>query len=868
MKDATPQAVYLKDYQRSAYSIEQVEMKFELFEDYTLVTGNLAIRQRELAALVLHGEELELLSLQLNGQEIPRARYQLTAQELTLDQLPRQFNLQTRVRIRPQNNKALEGLYKSGQIFCTQCEAEGFRRMTYFLDRPDVMAKYRVRIEGDRKKYPLLLSNGNPVERGELPGGRHFVTWEDPFKKPSYLFALVAGDLGVIKDQYITMSGRTVALEIYCDKGNEQRCFHAMESLKKSMQWDEQEFGREYDLDIYMIVAVDAFNMGAMENKGLNIFNSYYILADPKSATDQDYQTIEGIIGHEYFHNWTGNRITCRDWFQLTLKEGLTVYRDQEFSADMQSRPVKRIADVKYLQQRQFSEDTGPMAHPIRPQSYMKIDNFYTNTVYNKGAEVIRMVANLIGKEQFRKGMDKYFELYDGQAVTTEDFLYAMELASGHDLAQFQETWYHQAGTPEVQIQMNKHNDGIDLLVHQSTPTQKANRPFYLPFPVAFYNQDGQLLEQRKLILSRQKESFHFSGMASDAIPSFNLGFAAPVKVIYDYSNDELMFLMKFDRDDYNRFQATQRFAMRELLKIKDQIQEDAGATRHPSCSAVYRGAYRHLLLDEKMDMALKAYGLKLPSFEEVIAEQAIIDFIASEKARRALYRELATRFYNELLEYYHALTMKGAYQLTSRAISQRLLRNTVLALLAERADEQVIALISRQYDSADNMTDTMAAFQAIVNHDHPERERISSDFYQKWHRHSVVYSKWLRVMAGGRFTRGLDHIKSLLKDPHFDLTIPTQVYSLWYGLESNPLAFHDARGEGYYLLAGFIKKYDRMNPQTCARLAGLFHKYPVMADQRRCMVKAILEDLKDSKLSLNTYEVVEKTLQSASSRP
>ena len=866
MKNAIPPVIYSKDYHRPPYLIKRIEMKFELFEDQAMVTGTLTMKQREKAPLILHGEGLELLSLQLDGQEIPENRYTLTEKELIFSELPEEFSLQTKVRIYPQKNKALEGLYKSGQIFCTQCEAEGFRHITYFLDRPDIMAKYRVRIEGDKEKYPLLLSNGNLVERGELPEGRHFVTWLDPFKKPSYLFALVAGDLGMIKDHYVTMSGRTVVLEIYCDKGHEQRCFHAMESLKKSMQWEEQEFGLEYDLDIYMIVAVDAFNMGAMENKGLNIFHSSCVLADPASATDRDYQIIEGIIGHEYFHNWTGNRITCRDWFQLTLKEGLTVYRDQEFSSDMQSRPVKRIEDIKCLKQRQFPEDAGPMAHPIRPQSYMKVDNFYTATVYNKGAEVIRMVAHLIGKDQFHRGMDKYFELYDGQAVRTEDFLHAMELASGHNLTQFRKTWYNQAGTPVIRVQLTKksHN-GLDLKVIQLTPTQKDNQPFYLPFPVAFYGRDGQLLEQRKLILSQREESFSFPSITLDAIPSLNIGFSSPVKVDYDYNDDELIFLMKFDQDDYNRFQATQRLTMKKLLKIKDQIKEGQGPSFHSPCYESYWGAYLHLLSDEKMDMALKAYGLELPSFEEVIEEQDVVDFIESQKARQALYEELARRFYNQLLELYHQLTTEEDYRFTSVAVGQRLLRNTVLSILAKRKDEQVIELISRQYDEADNMTDTLAAFRAVVNHHHPERERISRDFYEKWHANTTVYCKWLGVMASGRFSDGLGPFKALMEDPHFDLTLPDHVRSLWRGLESNPLVFHDSRGEGYRLLADFLKKYDRINPQACALLARLFHKYPVMPLQRRLMVKDILEDLKESELSLNTYEIVEKTLQSVS---
>ncbi|MCY4644459.1 MAG: aminopeptidase N [Bacteriovoracales bacterium] len=853
---------HLKDYRPPSHSIEKVEMKVEFFERETIVTTTLQIEQKSpgpLVPLTLDGVGLTLLSLHLNGRECPASRYQVTSKTLTLYDLPREFNLQTRVRIHPENNKSLEGLYRSGPVFCTQCEAQGFRHITYFLDRPDVMSRYRVRIEGDKTRYPRFLSNGNPIERGNLSGGRHFVVWEDPFPKPCYLFALVAGNLGVIRDRYVSiLSGRVINLEIYCDPGNEARCLHAMESLKKSMKWDEETFGLEYDLDIYMIVAVDAFNMGAMENKGLNIFNSSCVLADPESATDHRYQNIEGIIAHEYFHNWTGNRVTCRDWFQLTLKEGLTVYRDQEFSADMQSRPVERVKTVKDLKRLQYSEDAGPMAHPIRPQSYLKVDNFYTATVYNKGAEVIRMVAGLIGKENFRRGMDKYFELYDGQAVTTNDFIHAMELAGGYDLDQFQKTWYEQAGTPKVWARIQPKDKGIELQIRQSTPTQSQNRPFTFPFPVAFYDLDGKLLKKKELVISREEESFSFPGIPKEAVPSLNLNFASPVNVSYDYSDQDLVFLMKFDSDDFNRFEASQKLAMREILKIKDQIKEGTP----PLVGKLYFEAYAHLLKDQNLDKALKAYALRLPSFEEVTQEQLPIDFEESAKALETLYGLLDERFHHRFVELYHKLEDDGPYNPSPEAIGRRLLRNTALFVMAQGKDEQTVDLMASQYDKSNNMTDKMAALEALTLWDHPERERVSADFYRRWKTDAVVYPQWLRIQASGRFPGRLDKLGPLMKDDCFHITIPNQVSALMMGLASNPLLFHRKDGSGYRFFVDFAKNYDGINPQICARLtATLFRQYPAMDEERKGTLKDILESFRRSALSPNTLEILDKTL-------
>ena len=872
------QAVHLKDYTPPPFAVESVEMVVELFENESFVNSTLVLKKcdSQEGPLELDGEGLELLEITLDGKEVPASDYQLSSKKLVMGPqgLSDEFTLHTRVRITPQNNHSLKGLYKSGDVFCTQCEAEGFRCITYYLDRPDVLSKFQVRIEADQQKYPYLLANGNLIDQGTLEGNRHFRVWQDPFRKPCYLFALVAGDFGIVQQTYQTVSGRTVALEIYSDKGCEQRCLHAMESLKKAMKWDEEQFGLEYDLDTYMIVAVNSFNFGAMENKGLNIFNSSLVLADPLSATDDDFKRIESVVAHEYFHNWTGNRVTCRDWFQLTLKEGLTVYRDQEFSSDMQSRAVERIEMVRSLKEFQFPEDSGPMAHPIRPQSYVAIDNFYTSTVYQKGAEVIRMVASLIGKENFRRGMDKYFELYDGQAVTTEDFLHAMEKASGHDLRQFAQTWYNQMGTPEIRVELIAEGDGVDMSITQTTPTQKKNRPFYLPFPVALYSKEGKLLEERKLILSSESESFHFSGVGHDVIPSVNLGFASPVKISYDYTESDLMLLMMADRDEHNRFEACQELAMIQLLRIKDEITQGKG----PVVSEDYFKIYGRLLSDDKIHKSLKAYSLTLPGLGEIIERQSVVDFENTEKARRFLVCQLGVRFFYQLKELY--LNLQSDAGDDEKMAETRLLKNTVLSLMAQGVEGQeeeseqrkeVLSLMAQQYHQAQNMTDQMEVLSAIVHFDHEERERIVSDFYEKWKGDSTVYSKWLRAVASGRFPGNLDSIKALMEGPCFDVKVPNHVRSVFAGLVSNALLFHDSQGTGYRFLADFIKDYDAVNPMVASLLLGRFLclKYPVMDGERKAMVKDILEGLRGGRegqgLSENVSEVVEKTLSEPS---
>lgn len=865
MKGATPATTYLKDYCPPAYHIEQVDLDFKLHPEETLVTSKLSLRQKNPQNdLALQGVGLELLSLKLNGQALAPSQYKLTSQELIISAkyLSQEFSLESTVKISPAHNKSLEGLYLSKKILCTQCEAEGFRRITYFLDRPDIMSTYRVRLEANKTLYPTLLSNGNLLEQGELPEGKHYTVWEDPYRKPCYLFALVAGSLGVIKDTHTTKSQKVVALEIYCDPGNENRCLHAMDCLKKSMIWDEEKFDLEYDLDIYMIVAVDAFNAGAMENKGLNIFNSSCVLADPQTATDSDYQVIESIIGHEYFHNWTGNRVTCRDWFQLTLKEGLTVYRDQEFSSDMQSRPAQRIKAVQSLKTSQFPEDAGPLAHPIQPKSYIKVDNFYTSTVYNKGAEVIRMVTHLIGWENFRLGIKKYFELYDGQAVTTKEFIHAMELVSGEDLSQFRKTWYNQAGTPlihlKIQPQTKKEGDrsikGVSLSFSQSTPTHPENLPFALPFPLALYGRDGKLLEEKKLTLSQEKESFWFPH--EDVIPSLNLDFASPVKVSYSYRQGDLDLLMKHDQDPCNRYGACRQRAMEEILTIKDQII----AKKTISISEYYPDAYRHLILDKNIDPALKAYGLGMPSFEEILEEQGDeVSFCESELARRTLLQRLAKQFQQELTNLYRALAPSEPYRFSPRDVAKRFLKNTVLDILSEEGGEEIVEMMVRQYWESDNMTDKMAALEAISHHPHKERESVVEDFYLQWKNDPIVYSKWLRVVASGRFPGTLAYLTELMESPSFDITIPNHVRSVFIGLLKNPLLFHQPNGEGYRFVANFVQTYDEINPLVCGRmLATLFRKLPALRGETRATANHILDELlQEKQLSQNTYEVI-----------
>ena len=724
-----PQPVRLKDYRPPEFLIDQVRLHFDLGEEETRVRSSLTMRRNPVISkqnqgLYLDGEGLQLISLAIDGRSLTASDYTLESEGLTLHKVPDRFTLESEVGIRPQENTALEGLYKSSGMFCTQCEAEGFRRITWFLDRPDVMACFRTTIVADRERYPVLLSNGNPVASQLLPDGRHQATWDDPFPKPSYLFALVAGDLRCLEGEHTTPSGRQVALRIYVEPENIDKCDHAMRSLKNAMAWDEQKYGREYDLDIYMIVAVNDFNMGAMENKGLNIFNSKFVLARPDTATDQDFQGIEGVIGHEYFHNWTGNRITCRDWFQLSLKEGLTVFRDQEFSADMGSRGVKRIEDVRLLRAHQFAEDAGPMAHPVRPDSYIEINNFYTVTVYEKGAEVVRMHHQLLGPERYRKGMDLYFERHDGQAVTTDDFVRCMEDAGGRDLAQFR-YWYSQGGTPELHIrgQYDRAARSYTLEMSQScqpTPGQDSKQPFHIPLALGLLDAEGRDLPlrlegeseavagTRVLELRAPSETYRFQDLPVSPVPSFLRGFSAPVKLHFDYSDRQLMFLMAHDSDGFSRWDAAQSLAQRILLSSIADPEADIPEG--------FIEAFRTALNDPSTDRALLVEILSLPSEAYLGDQMEQVDVDGIHQARERLKTVLAQGLRDEFLRVYNASQEHGAYDIAPAAIARRRLKNLCLGYLMQLEEEQIGQLCLAQYRAGHNMTDVMAARWPAAN--------------------------------------------------------------------------------------------------------------------------------------------------------
>lgn len=865
MKEALPQKINLSEYQVSNYRIDQISLEFHLDEENTTVINHSRfIAQTDKREITLDGEKLKLVSLKVDGSDFS---YELVDEGLKLENLPESFELEIITEINPSDNKSLSGLYKSGTIFCTQCEAQGFRRMTYYLDRPDIMATYKTKVIAKKDRYPILLSNGNPIDRGDLTDGKHYVLWEDPFPKPSYLFALVAGDLGLVKDSYKTQSGRDVSLEIYCDKGNENKCDHAMESLKKSMKWDEEKFGLEYDLDIYMIVAVDSFNMGAMENKGLNIFNSQYVLADPRTATDRDFIGIESVIGHEYFHNWTGNRITCRDWFQLTLKEGLTVYRDQEFSADMNSRTVQRIDDVSRLRIMQFAEDAGPMAHPIRPESYIEIDNFYTATVYEKGAEVIRMIETLLGKEGFRKGMDKYFELFDGQAVTTEDFLHAMSVANGDfDFTQFK-NWYSQAGTPVVKANWVYHNEekSFELTLEQKSdpsPGQNEKKDFYIPLKTGLLEKEGfkeldlkvgltdsdNLSGDDVLILKDKKQVFRWENIQEPIIPSINRHFGAPIKLEADYSDEELSLLMSGDSDFFNRFEAFQQFA-RKILK-KDQLE----------IPEAFINAYAALLSDGEMDEALKAGIIKLPEEEILHQDQTIIDFQNIHQKREEFYRQLATKFQDQFVALYEQQRKTQEYKIDPISIGKRSLANTCLSILSTLKNEKYEQLVWDHFQSATNMTDEFASLYCLRKYSERFGEEASQQFIGKWKHENLVVNKWFAVEASMPREAVFHRLAALEKNDLYDKTVPNIFRSVWGAFARNYSMFHHSSGQGYKLLAERVLEIDQLNPQLAARIGGLFKDYARLPEKNHALMNEQLEMILAKKeISKNLYEIISK---------
>ena len=860
MREPVAKTIHLKDYTPPPFLISTVNLDVEIRDNDAFIRARLALARNpdapdQDAALVLNGDELALQSIALDGRKLGAEEYSVDNERLVVHKVPESFKLETGVIIVPQKNTKLEGLYATKAGFVTQCEAEGFRRITWFIDRPDVMAKYTVTVRANQEKYPVLLSNGNLVGSGEQRGGRHWAKFEDPFPKPSYLFAMVAAKLDMLEDAFVTKSGRQARLAIYVEPGKLDQCGFAMECLKSSMKWDEDVFGLELDLDQYMIVAVGDFNSGAMENKGLNIFNTKYILARPDVATDADYQNIDRVVAHEYFHNWTGDRVTCRDWFQLSLKEGLTVFRDQEYGSDKYSRPVQRIQEVRGLRSAQFPEDAGPMAHPVRPQSYMEIRNFYTMTVYEKGAEVVRMQHTLLGSEMFRKGMDLYFERHDGQAVTTDDFVAAMQDASGIDLTQFKR-WYDQAGTPVLDVTGEYDADAkrYTMTVKQScppTPGQDTKLPFHIPFAVGQVGPDGKDYASKLFSVKAAEETFVFEDIPEKPVPSILRGFCAPVIVNYAYSEADLAHLMAHDSDAFNRWEAGQRLATGLLL---------GGPAAAPQS---FIDAFARVLRDGPKDPAFAGEALNLPS-ETTLAEQMeVVDPDALHAARNGLRRQLAAALRKELLGTYHAMTVSGPYSPDAASAGKRTLRNLCLGILMESNDEEVRALCVKQFETADNMTEAMAALTFLANTDCPERVAALDSVYEKWKHEPLVVDKWLAVQATSRLPGTLAEVKRLTVHPAFDIKNPNKIYSLIRAfVAANHVRFHASDGSGYDFAADQVIAIDKLNPQVASRVARCFDRWKKFDTGRQGHAKAALERIRDSQgLSRDVGEIVGKAL-------
>lgn len=853
--------IYLKNYQAPSFTVDTVDLSFDLYDDHALVTSTLKLSRQHDGALHLYGDELELISVHMNGLKLEPSAYKLQEGDLILEGCPDVMTLNIVTRLCPQDNTALSGLYRSNHLFCTQCEAEGFRRITYYLDRPDVLATYTTRISADKKHYPILLSNGNLIDSGDTPDGRHWVVWQDPFKKPSYLFALVAGDLACVRDEFITSSGRTVALRIYVEPGNEDKCAHAMESLKKSMTWDEEVYGREYDLDIFMIVAVSDFNMGAMENKGLNIFNSKYILARPDTATDNDFAGIESVVAHEYFHNWTGNRVTCRDWFQLSLKEGLTVFRDQEFSRDMNSRDVYRIGDVDALRSSQFPEDLGSMAHPVRPESYQEINNFYTATIYSKGAEVIRMQHTLLGKEGFRRGMDLYFKRHDGQAVTIDDFVAAMEDANSVDLTQFK-LWYSQAGTPVVQVKSDYSPGRLTLTMQQScplTPDGHDKKPFHIPIRIALFDSKGQMMAIDKdiLELKKREQSFVFDGLSEQPIVSILREFSAPIRVKDELSQDDLLFLLRYETDGYAKWEAAQRLVLNCLT---DCLNLPSSEWHIPETLI---SAFKHVLLDDSLDTDLRAELLSPPGFEEVAATLDLVDVTAVEAVRDYFRKHLGLSLYAEAAQVYQKLWQEEDHSMNGQAYGRRELRNVCLCLMMKANEAATLDICKQQFAAARTMTDQMASFALLVNcSNKASRTQAIDDFYQQWSKEGLVVDKWFALQAACELPDTLSQVKQLLQHPAFSIKNPNKVRAIVGAFcLANPRNFHAPDGSGYAFLGEMLSTVDKLNSQIAARLASPFTSWQRYDKPRQVLMKQQLEQLAQLELSRDLREVVSKSL-------
>jgi aminopeptidase N len=881
MNESSPQTIYLKDYTPSDYLIDTVSLDVNLHPTATRVRSRLNIRPNpdtavKPAALVLDGEALELDEVRLDARKLSPSDYTLTDSNLTIPNLPDgPFVLEITTYCNPEANRALSGLYRSRDIFCTQCEAQGFRRMTYFLDRPDVLARYTTRLQADKEIAPVLLSNGNLVETGKNGNtGAHFAVWEDPHPKPSYLFAMVGGALVCVADTFTTMSGREVELLIYVEPGEEDRCAWAMESLKRSMKWDEERFGREYDLDVFMIVAVSDFNMGAMENKGLNVFNDKLILARPETATDADYAAIEAVIGHEYFHNWTGNRVTCRDWFQLCLKEGLTVYRDQEFTSDLRSRPVERISDVRMLKTHQFPEDSGPLAHPVRPDSYIEINNFYTATVYEKGAELCRMIETMVGRKSFRAATDLYFERHDGDAATVEDFISCISEATDTDLDQFTR-WYSQAGTPEVAASLtyNTKDKIAELSVSQvtpATPGQTKKYPLHMPIKLGLIGQNGDDLPLRLesgeeitdglIHLRDARQVFRFADIPSPPVPSLLRGFSAPVKLTAHLSEHDLEFLMANDSDLFNRWQAGQNYALRFLTSATAAF----ASGNNPASASGFASALAATIRDETLEPAYRAEVLKLPSESDVAREIGKnVNPDAIHNGREWLKTEVAHALHGELEDLYMTNAIPGPYSPEADDAGKRALRNTALALLSATGDDSDVARVSAHYETAANMTDAIAALGVLAHLEGDLREAAFDDFYEKWKDDHLVIDKWFALQAMSSLSDAPERVQALIKHPLFSLKAPNKVRALIGAFANmNPTGFCRADGAGFRLVADAVLEIDTFNPQVSARMLGAFKSWRMLESARKSKARSELKRIAShDKLSRDLYEIVTKTL-------
>lgn len=880
MKNDTPVEHYLKDYQAPHFEVESIFLEFDLAPLNTRVINTLKIKNfSKQPQMVLDGEKLKLVSVVIDGRNLTSQCEQgeetLTIPTLSLDS----FELKIETLIEPQNNTALEGLYRTSGNYCTQCEAEGFRKITYFFDRPDVLTLFTTKIIADKSENSVLLSNGNLIESGELDNNRHYAIWQDPFKKPCYLFALVSGNLACVKEVYHTADGRDIDLRIYVEPKNIDKCQHAMDSLIKSMKWDEERFGLIYDLDIYMIVAVDDFNMGAMENKGLNVFNSKFVLAKPDTATDVDYEGIEAVIGHEYFHNWTGNRVTCRDWFQLTLKEGLTVFRDQEFTADMLSPSVKRIEDVKRLRTNQFPEDAGPMSHPIQPQSYIEMNNFYTMTVYEKGAEVVRLYHTLLGESGFRKGMDLYFARHDGQAVTVEDFRNAMADANDVDLEQMHQ-WYLQSGTPilSVSTDYDAKNKVFTLTLSQKNPKLEEDfKPLLIPVKLALFSESGEALDlnvapenQDKIVingaeglvkLTNKQESFGFTQVEVNPVVSLLRGFSAPVILEYEQSNQDLAKLARFDTDSFVRWESMQTLALREIKRNIGYYE----AGQELEISDYFTQAFSGVLLDSAIDKALKTLALTLPDLTYIGEQYQQINVDAIYHVHRWLKQELATRYENQFLNIYDDLNQSvSLYRYQKEDIASRKLKNLCLQYLMLLPNQ--IKLGEKQFTQSLNMTDVLAALESLSHTDSNERESCLNKFYDKWKEDALVLDKWFSLQAGSHHLHALSHVKALVEHKDFVYTNPNRVRSVLgvFG-RLNMLGFHQANGEGYRFLAEQVVKLNRINPQVAARIVAPFTHWKRYDKKRQDMMKLALQSILNSEnLSKDVYEIVSKSLNAA----